>query len=66
MRPAAEAAPRTRPDSQVNRVRRDIETGKPLSVLPAGAKAKQRWGKPQKDAAKANGRSNLDRQRGRA
>jgi ATP-dependent RNA helicase RhlE len=52
------------PDSQVNRVRRDLETGKPIGAKPA-AKPKQRWGKTQKDAARDNGRSNADRQRGR-
>ncbi len=50
-RPAAEAP---RADAQVNRVRRDSETGKPLAAKPVGAK--QRWGKTQKDAAKTSRR----------
>ena len=54
-------APRARPEGQVNRVRRDMETGKPIGA----PKPKQRWGKTQKDAAKSNGRSNADRARGR-
>jgi len=62
-RPAAEA-PRARPEGQVNRVRRDMETGKPIGAAPS--KPKQRWGKSQKDAARTNGRSNADRNRGRA
>jgi ATP-dependent RNA helicase RhlE len=61
---AAEAPRAPLPDSQVNRVRRDMETGKPIGAKPA-AKPKQRWGKTQKDAARDNGRSNADRQRGR-
>ncbi|MGV8953364.1 MAG: helicase-related protein, partial [Cypionkella sp.] len=63
-RPAAEAPRAPLPDSQVNRVRRDLETGKPIGAKPE-AKPKQRWGKTQKDAARDNGRSNADRQRGR-
>lgn len=70
-RPAADGqrsrpadAPRTRPEGTPSRgVRRDMETGKPMAAKPAGAK--QRWGKTQKDAARNEGRSNLDRQRGR-
>jgi len=57
-RSRAADAPRTRPDSAqpVRGVRRDMETGKPMSAKPAGAK--QRWGKAQKDAgrvARSNG-----------
>ncbi len=63
-RPAAEVPRAPLPDAQVNRVRRDMETGKPMGAKPA-AKPKQRWGKTQKDAARDNGRSNADRQRGR-
>jgi ATP-dependent RNA helicase RhlE len=48
-RPAAEARPRV--ESQVNRIRRDPETGKPLGVKPA-PKPKQRWGKGQRDGAR--------------
>jgi ATP-dependent RNA helicase RhlE len=54
-RGASAEAPR-RPDGQVNRVRRDVESGKPIAAKPA--KGKQRWGKPQKDAGRvrrANG-----------
>ena len=40
-----------RVDGQVNRVRRDPDTGKPMGVKPIG-KPKQRWGKNQKDAAR--------------
>ena len=54
-----------RKDGQVNRVRRDMETGKPIGVKP-DAKPKARWGKAQKEAARTNGRSNADRARGRA
>ena len=70
-----ESAPRTRPDSAprtrpaegaapARGVRRDMETGKPMAAKPAAAK--QRWGKTQKDAVRSAGRSNVDRQRGRA
>lgn len=70
-RPAADGqrsrpadAPRTRPEGVPSRgVRRDMETGKPMVAKPAGVK--QRWGKTQKDAARNEGRSNIDRQRGR-
>jgi ATP-dependent RNA helicase RhlE len=41
-----------------------METGKPMAAKPAAAK--QRWGKTQKDAVRSAGRSNADRQRGRA
>ncbi|HEV7346096.1 MAG TPA: DEAD/DEAH box helicase [Devosia sp.] len=65
-----DAAARTRPvdgAAPVRGVRRDMETGKPmLNNKPAGDKTKQRWGKAQKEAARTNGRSNADRQRGRA
>ena len=54
-----------RKDGQVTRIRRDPETGKLLGAKPAGGKGKPRWGKAQKDAARNNGRSNADRQRGR-
>ena len=54
-----------RKDGQVNRVRRDMETGKPIGAKP-DAKPKARWGKTQKEAARTNGRSNADRARGRA
>ena len=57
--------PRARPEGQVNRVRRDVETGKPIGA-PGAAKTKQRWGKTQKQSARENGRSNADRARGRA
>jgi ATP-dependent RNA helicase RhlE len=60
----AEAPRAARPEGQVNRVRRDLETGKPIGAKPDAKK--QRWGKAQKDAARTNGRSNVDRQRGRA
>jgi ATP-dependent RNA helicase RhlE len=47
--------------------RRDGEQGKPQGGAPAAAaNNKQRWGKAQKDSARINGRSNLDRQRKRA
>jgi ATP-dependent RNA helicase RhlE len=67
-----ENAPRARPAegaAPVRGVRRDMETGKPMvNNKPAGAKPanKQRWGKSQKDAVRSGGRSNVDRQRGRA
>jgi len=70
-RPARNDAPRTRPEGQAPRaVRRDMETGKPMTngrPAEAGkpAATKQRWGKAQKDAIKTGGRSNADRQRGR-
>jgi ATP-dependent RNA helicase RhlE len=67
-RPAGEGA-RTRPTdgaAPARAVRRDMETGKPMANnKPAGEK-KQRWGKAQKDAVRSGGRSNADRQRGRA
>ena len=50
-RPPVEAQ-RTRPEGQVNRVRRDGDTGKLLGAKLDG-KPKQRWGKPQKDAGRA-------------
>lgn len=63
-------APRARPvdgAAPVRGVRRDLETGKPMThAKPAGDKTKQRWGKSQKDAVRSGGRSNADRQRGRA
>ncbi|MGV8955144.1 MAG: hypothetical protein ACOH2M_28870, partial [Cypionkella sp.] len=45
-------APRTRPEGAqpARGVRRDMETGKPMSAKPAGSK--QRWGKTQKDAGR--------------
>ena len=52
--------------SEVTTLRRDVETGKPMATKPAGDKTKQRWGKTQKDAVRTGGRSNADRQRGRA
>ncbi len=63
---AADAGRRN--DGQVKHVRRDPETGKPIGAKPASAsgKPKQRWNKSQKEAARTNGRSNADRQRGRA
>jgi ATP-dependent RNA helicase RhlE len=65
-----ESAPRTRPvegAAPARGVRRDMETGKPMAhAKPAGDKTKQRWGKTQKDAVRTGGRSNADRQRGRA
>jgi ATP-dependent RNA helicase RhlE len=64
-----EAAPRTRPvegAAPARGVRRDMETGKPMAAKPVGDKTKQRWGKTQKDAVRSGGRSNADRQRGRA
>ncbi|MBE0580616.1 MAG: DEAD/DEAH box helicase [Devosia sp.] len=64
-----DSAPRTRPvegAAPARGVRRDMETGKPMAAKPAGDKTKQRWGKTQKDAVRTGGRSNADRQRGRA
>jgi len=67
-----DSAPRARPAegaAPVRGVRRDMETGKPMvNNKPSAAKPanKQRWGKSQKDAVRGGGRSNVDRQRGRA